>query len=167
MAMEKSFILKRIIDAPVARVWRAWTEKDELEKWFGPKGFVAETHQYNLTPGGVYHYSLRDAEHGIEMWGKWTYREIVSHSRLVVEIAFSDKDLGVTRHPFAPEWPLHVLSTTSFEAEGDRTIVTTQWDTLNATAAEQACFDNGHDGMNQGWGGMMDQFSEYLTKNQH
>ena len=107
-----------------------------------------------------------DPAHGIEMWGKWTFREIVPQSKLVVEIAFSDKELGVTRHPFAPDWPLHTLSTTIFEgaeAAGDRTIVTTQWDTMNATPAEQACFDNGHDGMNQGWGGMMDQLAEYLA----
>ncbi|HEY8189271.1 MAG TPA: hypothetical protein VIF12_01195 [Micavibrio sp.] len=37
-------------------------------------------------------------------------------------------------------------------------------ETLNATAAEQTAFDNGHEGMNQGWGGTMDQLEGFLKQ---
>ena len=161
----KPFILERIVDAPRDAVWTAWTDAGHLAKWFGPKGLACEVRKLDLQPGGVFHYRLSDAEHGIEMWGKWIFREIAVKDRLVVEISFSDAQCGVTRHPFAADWPMTTLSTTTFADAGeDRTVVTTQWDTLNATAAEQAMFDNGHEGMNQGWGGMMDQFGEYLAK---
>jgi uncharacterized protein YndB with AHSA1/START domain len=160
----KPFILERTIDAPRDVVWRAWIDAGPLAGWFGPKGMACTVHRLDLRPGGVFHYSLEDAEHGIEMWGKWTYREIVAPEKLVVEISFSDRDLGLTRHPFAPEWPLRTLSTTTFSEDGDRTVVITRWETVDATPAEQDMFDNGHDGMNQGWGGMMDQFAEFLAR---
>ncbi|MCU1418819.1 MAG: hypothetical protein JWP32_2993 [Schumannella sp.] len=161
----KPFILKRTIDAPQHIVWKAWTDARQLAGWFGPKGLACDVQKMDLRPGGVFHYRLSDPQHGIEMWGKWIYREIVEAERLVVEINFSDPDGGVTRHPFAADWPLRTLSTTSFAgAEDGKTFVITQWDTIDATEAEQAMFDNGHDGMNQGWGGMMDQLQEYLRK---
>ncbi|MDB5491324.1 MAG: Activator of Hsp90 ATPase 1 family protein [Micavibrio sp.] len=161
----KPFILERIIDAPRDAVWRAWTQAGELAQWFGPKGLACEVHKMDLQPGGIMHYRLSDAEHGIDIWGKWSFREITAPERLVVEINFSDADCGVTRHPFAADWPLRTLSATTFKESGDaKTIVTTQWDTIESTRAEQAMFDNGHAGMNQGWGGMMDQLAQYLAK---
>ena len=161
----KPFILERIIDAPRDVVWKAWTDAEMLAGWFGPSGLACSVQKLELKPGGIFHYRLSDEEHGIEMWGKWTFRDIADREKLVVVISFSDAECGITRHPFAADWPLTTLSTTTFKDTDDgKTVVTTQWDTLNATAAEQAMFDNGHEGMNQGWGGMMDQFAAYLAR---
>lgn len=164
MSASKPFILERVIDAPRDVVWTAWTDEGELAQWFGPKGMICAVEKLDLQPGGVFHYSLKDPEHGMEMWGKWTYREIKPQEKLVVEISFSDAKLGLTRHPFAQQWPLRTLSTTTFIEDAGKTIVTTRWETVDATAEEQAFFDNGHDGMKQGWGGMMDQLKEFLAR---
>jgi hypothetical protein len=40
------------------RVWKAWTERDELMQWFGPKGFKMTTAKPDFRPGGIFHLSL-------------------------------------------------------------------------------------------------------------
>ena len=52
----------------------------------------------------------------------------------------------------------------SFEAQGARTKVTVQWVPHDsATEIERKTFDEGRDGMKQGWGGTMEQFAQYLA----
>ena len=33
------FVISRTFDAPLDLVWKAWTEAEQLKKWFTPKGF--------------------------------------------------------------------------------------------------------------------------------
>ena len=49
------------------RVWKAWTERDQLLQWFGPKGFKMTTAKLDLRPGGTLHYCLRSPD-GKEIW---------------------------------------------------------------------------------------------------
>jgi uncharacterized protein YndB with AHSA1/START domain len=145
-------------------VWQAWTEADRLKQWWGPKGFVVTHCKIDLRPGGSMHYCLRTPD-GNEMWGKFVYREIVKPERLVFVNSFSDAKGGVTRHPGHASWPLEMLTTVIFEAQGGKTRVTVQWALFDtATDLERKTFDEGRDSMNMGWTGTMDQFAEYLKK---
>jgi uncharacterized protein YndB with AHSA1/START domain len=157
------FSTTRTFNAPRDRVWKAWTEREQLLQWFGPKGFTLTIANLDLHPGGTFHYCLRSPD-GNEMWGKFVYREIVAPSRLVLVSSFSDETGGITRHPFAPAWPLEMLSTTTFAEEGGKTRLTLEWSPLNPTAEERKMFDGAHDGMMQGWKGTFDQLTQYLAK---
>jgi uncharacterized protein YndB with AHSA1/START domain len=160
----KPFEITRVVDAPRDRVWKAWTEAERLKQWWGPKGFKVHTCKVDLRPGGVFHYGMTTPE-GKDMWGRFTYREIKAPERLVFIVSFSDPKGGVTRHPWSPNWPLETLSTVSFEAQGGKTKVTVQWVPADsATETERKTFDEGRDGMKQGWGGTFEQFSDYLKK---
>jgi uncharacterized protein YndB with AHSA1/START domain len=160
----KPFEISRVFDAPRDRVWKSWTEAERLKQWWGPKGFVVTHCKVDLRPGGTMHYCLRTPD-GKEMWGKFAYREIVKPERLVFVNSFSDPKGGVTRHPGHASWPLEMLSTVTFEAQGGRTKVTVQWVPLDtSTDLERKTFDEGRDGMKQGWGGTFDQFADYLKK---
>ena len=98
----------------------------------------------DLRVGGTYHYGMKTPD-GSPMWGKFTYREIIPTERLVFVNSFSDENGGVTRHPMAPTWPLHMLTTFTFEdAPGGKTKFTVRWQTpYEATEAEQETFDAG------------------------
>ena len=41
--LEREIVLTRVIDAPRELVFRAWTDKDQVSKWFGPRGFTVTT----------------------------------------------------------------------------------------------------------------------------
>jgi uncharacterized protein YndB with AHSA1/START domain len=159
----KPFEITRVFDAPRDRVWKAWTEAERLKHWFGPKGFKTHTCKVDLRPGGVFHYGMK-APDGADVWGKFVYREIQAPKRLVFIVSFSDPKGGVTRHPGSPGWPLEMLSTVTFEEQGGKTKVTVQWLPHNATEAERKTFEEGRDGMKQGWTGTFEQFTDYLKK---
>ncbi len=160
----RPFEITRVFDAPRDKVWQAWTEADRLKQWWGPKGFVVTHCKIDLRPGGIMHYCLRVPD-GSEMWGKFVYREIAQPERLVFVNSFSDAKGGVTRHAGHANWPLEMLTTVIFEAQGGKTKVTVQWALFDtATDLERKTFDEGRDSMNMGWTGTMDQFAEYLKK---
>src|SRR6266536_4138301 len=160
---DRPFIISRTFDAPRDLVWRAWTERDRLMQWFGPKGFKMPVARLDFRPGGVFHYCLRSPD-GKEMWGKFVYREIVAPERIVLVNSFSDEKGNLTRHPFSPSWPLEMLSTTTFVEHEGKTTLTVKWLPLNPTEEERQTFDSSHGGMEQGWGGTFEQLVEYLVK---
>jgi uncharacterized protein YndB with AHSA1/START domain len=52
--------LERTFAAPRERVFRAWTDPDQLARWWGPTGFKTprESVSIDLRPGGRYHKSM-------------------------------------------------------------------------------------------------------------
>jgi len=159
----KPFLISREFDAPRARVWQAWTEVERLREWMSPKGMTVIAAKLDLRAGGSYHYGMRMAD-GREMWGKWLIREVKRPERLVFVNTFSDAQGGLTRHPFAPDWPAQMLSTITFAEKGKGTLLTIQWEPIEASAAELKTFDTGRASMNQGWTGTLEQLTDYLRK---
>ena len=159
--VDKRFVISREFAAPRELVWRAWTDPEHLQRWFGPKGFTMPTCAMDFRPGGIFHYGIKSPD-GHEMWSKWTFVEIVPPEKLVAIVSFSDAQRGVTRHPMSATWPLETLSITTFTEHGGKTLLTLQWTAHHATEIERQTFDGAHDGMTQGWGGTMDQLTAYL-----
>ena len=158
------FTTTHIFDAPRDLVWRSWTEVDRMKQWWGPKGFKVFHAALDLRPGGTFHYGMKSPD-GHDMWGKFVYREITPQSRLVFLSSFSDPEGNITSAPFpGRKWPLRMLSTITFAEVGAKTEVTVRWAPHEATAEEQATFDEMRDSMQQGWGGTFDQFADYLAK---
>lgn len=46
--------LDRVLDAPVEKVWRCWTEPELLEQWFCPKPWFVTDAVMDLKPGGEF-----------------------------------------------------------------------------------------------------------------
>jgi uncharacterized protein YndB with AHSA1/START domain len=159
----QEFVISRVFDAPRDLVWKAFTEPQRMQEWWGPKGATVIKSEMDLRPGGSYLYALRTSD-GNTLWGKFVYREITPPSRMVFVNSFSDEAAGVTRHPMAPTWPLEMLSIFTFEEEGGKTRFTVHWTPLNPSAEERATFAAGHASMQQGWGGTLDKLGAYLPK---
>jgi uncharacterized protein YndB with AHSA1/START domain len=53
-----SFEIKRIFTAPLDRVWKAWSERDQFAKWWGPMGCSVEVSLLEFRPGGFCHTTL-------------------------------------------------------------------------------------------------------------
>ncbi len=157
----KPFTIAREFAAPLDLVFKAWTERERLVQWWGPKGAKVTHCENDLRAGGTMHFCLRTPD-GADIWGKWVYRDVLPPERIVFVSSFSDPAGGVTRHPMAPVWPPETLSTISFAERNGRTTVAVRWVPINASAAERKAFDDNHASMHGGWGGTFDQLGAYL-----
>jgi uncharacterized protein YndB with AHSA1/START domain len=156
------FVISRTFNAPLDRVWKAWTEPEQMAAWWGPKGFKADVKALDLKPGGLFHYLLTSPQ-GQEMWGRMVFREIVPKERLVFINSFSDPDGGLTRHPLAPEWPLQMHTTITFAEADGKTTVTVTWVPYEASEAERDTFEKGRESMQAGWTGTFDKLESHLA----
>jgi uncharacterized protein YndB with AHSA1/START domain len=48
----KQFVIDRTLNASVDKVWKMWTTKDGLEKWWGPVGFSSTVRHLDVRAGG-------------------------------------------------------------------------------------------------------------------
>jgi uncharacterized protein YndB with AHSA1/START domain len=159
---DRALVVTRVFDAPRDLVWKALTEPERLEQWWGPRGFTSRVHQLELRPGGTFLYCQRTPD-GREMWGKWVYREIVAPERLVMVSSFTDEKGNVARHPFDPNWPLETLGTSTFIEDRGRTTLTVRMVPMNATESERQTFFDGFKFMEEGFAGTWDKLDEYLA----
>ena len=155
------FSISRVFHAPLPRVWEAWTSPSALAGWFGPKGTSSEILAFDLTPGGEWRGRM-DMPDGGAMYSKFVFRVVEPMSRLVWVHGFADANGARIRAPFAAQFPLEMLTTVLFTAEGDGTRLDLTWEPLDATAEEQAFFAGMTDSMTQGWTGSFDQLDEFL-----
>jgi uncharacterized protein YndB with AHSA1/START domain len=161
------FVLTRVFDAPRERVWKAYSEVENLAAWWGPKELKMADIKLDFRPGGLFHYSMIAPE-GFKMWGRFVYREIEAPERLSFVVSFSDEKGGVTRHPISPKWPAEVLSTlTFFEIQPGKTAIIMSGVPINATEEERKTFEAGRESMNQGFKGTLDQLADYLARPTH
>jgi uncharacterized protein YndB with AHSA1/START domain len=64
-------IITRVIDAPVERVWKAWTDPDQVMRWWGPTGFTAPVASMEVREGGTSLVAMRSPE-GQDLYNTWT-----------------------------------------------------------------------------------------------
>lgn len=88
---EKSILISREFDAPLANVWRAFTESELLDKWWAPKPWRAETKVLKFTVGGYWIYAMVSPE-GEKHWGRMNYISIDHHKNFTIEDAFCDEN---------------------------------------------------------------------------
>lgn len=155
-------VITRTFNATRELVWKAWTEPERLAQWWGPKGFTMIMQKMELRPGGVYLYCMRSPE-GMQMRGKFVYRDISAPEKLVFINSFSDKKGNITRHPMSASWPLEVLNTLTFTEHDGKTMLTLHGGPINATEEERTTFETSIASVQQGFKGTMDQLDEYLA----
>jgi uncharacterized protein YndB with AHSA1/START domain len=158
------FTISRVIKAPLARVWKAWTDEAQLGQWWAPKGFTNLGVKLDLRVGGTMHYGLRSPD-GVEFYGRFVYHEIVPEKRLVLVLSFADAEGNVVRHPWDSEWPLHLLTTIEFADLGNRTEVTVHWLPVDASGEEAKRFDEARESCKTGWNGTFDNLDALFARN--
>jgi uncharacterized protein YndB with AHSA1/START domain len=54
----RTMVIERVIKAPVAVVWAAWTGAETLPLWWGPDGFSCRTSRIDLRAGGEWVFDM-------------------------------------------------------------------------------------------------------------
>jgi len=159
---EAELLIRREFNAPRELVFQAWTQVEHLRHWWGPKGFEWVSSQLDLRPGGLFHYCLRGPA-GHVMWGRFVFTEVRPPEHLAYIVSFSNEQAEIVRAPFSSCWPLEVANTLDFNEAQGRTALTLRSWPHQATTEEIATFKAGHASMQQGYGGTMEQFENYLA----
>jgi uncharacterized protein YndB with AHSA1/START domain len=95
---EKSILVSREFNAPLALVWRAYTESELLDRWWGPSPWRAETKTMNFKANGYWLYAMVSPE-GEKHWAKMEYSNIKPMTEIGIVDAFCDEE-GVINSAF-------------------------------------------------------------------
>ena len=89
---QRNVEVTRVFDAPVEQVWQAWSEPEQVKRWWGPTGFTCPLAEMDFRVGGTSLVCMRaPAEFGgQDMYNTWTYVDIVPGQRLEYILKFSD-----------------------------------------------------------------------------
>ena len=159
----QEFTISRVLNALRETVWKAWTEADRLEQWWGPKGCKLRVVKLDLRPGGIFHYAM-EFQPGQETYGRFIYREIVAPERIAFVTSFADAEGNVIRAPFSEHWPLEVLNHMTLSERGGKTTLSLRGGPLNANETEWKMFVGMFDSMQKGFGGTFEQLEAYLAR---
>jgi len=87
-------VVTRVFDAPVEQVWKAWSESEQVMRWWGPTGFTSPLAKMDFRVGGKSLVCMRAPKEfgGRDMFNTWTYQKIDSLERIEFILNFSDKD---------------------------------------------------------------------------
>lgn len=78
----RDLVITRLLRAPRAALWRAWTEPELLAQWWCPKPWTTEVRAFDLRPGGAFHTYMQGPDGGVSD-NPGSFLEVVPQSRLV------------------------------------------------------------------------------------
>ncbi len=114
---EREMVVSRLIDAPRALVFEAWSDVQHLAKWWGPDGFTTTTTEMEFRPGGRWVYVMHGPD-GKDYPNWIEYRKIVKNERLEYAHGGEDENGPDAKPMVAFE------STVTFDDEGGKTRIT-------------------------------------------
>jgi uncharacterized protein YndB with AHSA1/START domain len=143
---DRELVLTRIIDAPRATLFRAWTDPALLKQWFAPLPYTTPVAELDVRPGGANLVVMQSPE-GDDMPNRGVYLEVVPNERIVFTDAYI-RAWEPSEKPF-----MTVILT--FEDEGGKTKYTARvrhWTVADRETHEKM-------GFHQGWGLCTDQLA--------
>jgi uncharacterized protein YndB with AHSA1/START domain len=88
---EKSILVTRVFNAPIEKLWKAFTESESLEKWWAPKPWRAETKKMDFSNGGHWLYAMVSPENE-KHWGKMNFLTIDTLVSYTFQDIFCDEN---------------------------------------------------------------------------
>ena len=160
---KKVFVINRSFETSPEKVFNAWIDPKQLEKWLPPSGLKMEFVNSMIAEGGESFYRMYNNE-GFEMFGKTIYHKIVPHSQITSSQQFTDSKGQIIKHPMSPTWPDTVHNTIIFSPEkaGRTRITIISSPSETSTAQEAETFLKERSGMTKGWTGSFDQLEKFL-----
>jgi uncharacterized protein YndB with AHSA1/START domain len=142
---ERELVITRIFEAPRELVWAAWTDRERVMHWLGPKDFTTLEFEMDPRPGGAWHSRMRSPE-GVVHSNRGVVREVVEPERLVFTFAWDDEDGKPGRE---------MLITIALAERDGKTEMT-----FSQSVFESAEDRDGHRG---GWSESFDKLADYLA----
>jgi uncharacterized protein YndB with AHSA1/START domain len=158
MAEPKVVDFERTYDAPVDKVWQAWTDAEQLKKWWGPDNVTIPECELDLRVGGRLYIVMEATEAMGEFKGtRWPmegkFTEIEPNSKLTYEAkAWTEGDEEGTT--------LEQVQEITFAEENGKTKMKLKV-TLNKIGSKAGM---AVEGMKWGFGQQFDKLDKFLQK---
>lgn len=153
-ATGREVVITRVFDAPREMVWEAWTDAEQIVKWWGPHGFTLTIDAMDVRPGGVWKSTMYGPD-GTEYLNDCVFTEVVRPERIVYTLI-----PGRKRDRTAQE-PDRVQASWLFEAQGRKTKVTLRM--LFPSAEARDCFAREYKVV-EGGNETLDRLQDHLTR---
>src|SRR4051812_21179109 len=85
---DRELVLTRMINAPRAKVYEAWTNPTLLKQWFAPLPYTTPVAELDVRVGGGNLIVMRGPD-GQDMPNRGVYLEVVKNERLVFTDAYT------------------------------------------------------------------------------
>ena len=143
-AVAEKLVVKRNFKAPVERVYAAWTDAEQMKRWFAPGDMSVRQAESDVREGGRYRVQMLESGSDCEFHTTGgVYREVVPNQRLV----------------FTWQW----------EGSELETLVTLEFKALSANETQLTLTHEGFDNEDtrdkhgQGWGGCLANLETFLN----
>ena len=93
-AVAEKLVITRTFNAPVERVYAAWTDAEQIKRWFAPGDMSVPEAEADARQGGRYRVQMSEAGSDCEFHtAGGVYREVVPNRRLVFTWQWQGSDL--------------------------------------------------------------------------
>jgi uncharacterized protein YndB with AHSA1/START domain len=148
----RDLTISRIIKAPRAIVWEAWTDPKLMEEWWCPVPWRAEVQAFDLRPGGAFDTLMRGPD-GEENPHPGSFLDVVPMERIVFTTALTEG-----WRPAAPWLAMTAIITMKDHPDGtDYSAVVKHADRETRDRHEAL-------GFYDGWGAVLEQFAAIVEK---
>jgi uncharacterized protein YndB with AHSA1/START domain len=145
-ATSLSLEIKRLIKAPRARVYAAWTDPAQMKQWFGPENVQTRDLIADARVGGKFRWDLTNPE-GEKMTCRGEYRELQPNKKIVFTWQWEDDET----------WENHtsVVTVELDDAEGGTEL---------RLRHEQLPNEASRDGHTRGWNSALNKLERFFRK---
>jgi uncharacterized protein YndB with AHSA1/START domain len=84
--------VKKVVNAPIEKAFKAWVDADEMKQWYSPTGMTTPEASSDARKGGKYRVLMQRGDQKFDNSGE--YLEIDEPNKLV--FSWNDKDSVVT-----------------------------------------------------------------------
>jgi uncharacterized protein YndB with AHSA1/START domain len=126
---KRDLVITRLFDAPIELVWKAWTDPQQVMRWWGPKGFTSPSCKIDFREGGKFIFCMRAPKDfgGQDLYSAGVYKKIVPMKLIEFSQGLSDKDgnrIDPTTIGMPADFPEVIPSALAFKRVGDKTELT-------------------------------------------
>jgi uncharacterized protein YndB with AHSA1/START domain len=148
----QDLVISRIVRAPRAALWKAWSDPSLLKEWWCPKPWTTEVRAFDLRPGGAFYTFMRGPDGGTSD-NPGCFLEVVPQSR----IAFTSLMTAGWR-PATPWLPFAAIVSMADEGQDTRYVATVMH-------PDKATSDRHKEmGFFQGWNICIDQLEAFAQQ---
>ena len=149
---QQDLVISRLVRAPRATLWKAWTDPNLLKEWWCPKPWTTEVRAFDLRPGGAFHTFMQGPD-GSTSDNPGCFLEVIPQARIVFTTVLTEG-----WRPATPWLAFTAAISMADEGEGTRYVATVMHPDKATRGRHEEM------GFFQGWNTCIDQLEAFAQQ---